>query len=171
MTSAPPPEHSSDPRRHRVQLRPRDVDGPRTPLVGVDCFVHDPEGRVLLIKRADNGLWALPGGLQDLGETPATTAVREVLEETGLYVDVQELLGVWSSTSYEYVHFPYKDQEFCHVLFAATRVEGELRPSEETPEVRWFGPDDLPEMSDGHEIRLAYGLDWLAGREEPPYFE
>lgn len=61
---------------------------PITPLVGADTFVVNERGEVCLIKRADNGLWALPGGCQDLGETPEHCAVREFREETGLEVRV-----------------------------------------------------------------------------------
>jgi len=144
---------------------------PVTPLVGVETFVHDAVGRVLLIKRADNGLWALPGGLQDLGETPAQTGVREVEEETGLDVALGHLLGVWSSMCYEYVHFPYKDKEFCHVLFEGTVIGGTPRSSVETPEVDWFGPHDLPPLSDGHDLRIGYGFRWLAAPDIAPHFE
>ena len=70
---------------------------PITPLVGCDTFVVNTRRQVCLIRRADNGLWALPGGYQELGETPMECAAREFLEETGLIIEVTRLLGVYSS--------------------------------------------------------------------------
>lgn len=54
-------------------------------------------GRILLIQRADNGLWATPGGGCDVGESAATTGEREVWEETGYRVKVTNLLGIFDS--------------------------------------------------------------------------
>ena len=61
---------------------------PLTPKVGSDTFVVNSDSQVCLIRRKDNGLWALPGGYQDLGETPAECAKREFYEETGYHVKV-----------------------------------------------------------------------------------
>jgi len=66
---------------------------PVTPLVGCDAFVLNEQKQVLLIKRVDSDLWALPGGFHDLGETPAKCAARECLEETGYNIEVIRLLG------------------------------------------------------------------------------
>lgn len=131
---------------------------PITPLVGCDVFLTDEAGRVLLVRRSDNGLWALPGGCQDLGETPAECAVRELKEETGFEVTITRLLGVFSSTRYEYVHYPWKENEFTHVFFAAAIIGGEMKPSPETPEVGFFAEAELPPMSDGHEGRVHVGF-------------
>jgi ADP-ribose pyrophosphatase YjhB (NUDIX family) len=131
---------------------------PITPLVGCDVFVVDAANRVLLVKRSDNGRWALPGGCQDLGETPAECAVREVREETGYDIRITRLLGVFSSTCYEYVHYPWKENEFTHVCFAAAIVGGAPTPSPETPEVGFFAEAGLPPMSDGHERRVRVGF-------------
>src|SRR3990167_3295944 len=70
---------------------------PVTPLVACDTFVLNEKHDVLLIQRADNKYWALPGGCHDLGETPKLCAERECREETGLDVEVTGLLGVLRS--------------------------------------------------------------------------
>lgn len=75
---------------------------PITPLVGTDTFVINEKSELCLIKRADNGLWALPGGCQELNETSAECARREYFEETGLIIEITKLLGVFSSLKYEY---------------------------------------------------------------------
>lgn len=144
---------------------------PVTPLVGCDAFVVDDQNRVLLIQRADNGLWALPGGCHDLGETPAECAVRECREESGIDVKVTRLLGVFSSNCYEYVHYPWKDNEFCHLLFEATIVGGEMRTSDETIKVEWYAESDLPSLSDGHTVRVEFGFKAISDRNIAAYFE
>jgi ADP-ribose pyrophosphatase YjhB (NUDIX family) len=61
--------------------------------------------RLLLTRRTDNGRWCLPGGRVDPGETIVETCVREMLEETGLHVQVQRLLGVYSNPNYQKTGF------------------------------------------------------------------
>ena len=144
---------------------------PVTPLVGCDLFVADEANRVLLVRRSDNGLWALPGGCQELGETPAECSCRECREETGFTVRVVRLLGVFSSLRYEYEHYPWKEDEFCHLLFQATIIAGSPRASAETREVAFFSEADLPSLSDGHGPRIALGFRMLREPSLRPYFE
>ncbi len=66
---------------------------PITPYCGCDSFVIDNQHRLLLIRRTDNGFWALPGGCQNLGETPAECAVRECQEESGYLVRIDTYCG------------------------------------------------------------------------------
>ncbi|GCE23677.1 NUDIX hydrolase N-terminal domain-containing protein [Dictyobacter kobayashii] len=68
-----------------------------SPIPSCDAGVIDAEGRILLIRRADNGLWAMPGGGIDVGETPAQAAVREVLEETGVTCEPVALIAIHDS--------------------------------------------------------------------------
>jgi ADP-ribose pyrophosphatase YjhB (NUDIX family) len=144
---------------------------PITPLVGCDVFVLNENFEVLLIQRADNGLWALPGGCQDLGETPQECAERECLEETGYEAKVTALLGVYSSNRYEYVYYPWKENEFCHLLFRATIVSGEAKTSKETIKVGWFAENTLPKFSDGHEVRVRFGFHANQNPHIKAYFE
>ena len=144
---------------------------PVTPFVGCDVFVTNIAGHVLLIRRHDNGLWAMPGGCQDLGETPAECACRECFEETGFTIRLLKLLGVFSSARYEYVNYPWKDNEFTHLLFHAEITGGETCPSDESTEVSFFAPDALPPLSDGHQARLEQAFRAMADSALPPYFE
>jgi len=144
---------------------------PITPFVGCDVFILNNAGLVLLIRRLDNGLWAMPGGCQDLGETAAECACRECLEETGFTIRLVKLLGVFSSCRYEYVNYPWKDNEFTHLLFQAEITGGEACPSDETTEVAFFPPDALPPLSDGHQLRLEHAFRAIADPSLPPFFE
>jgi ADP-ribose pyrophosphatase YjhB (NUDIX family) len=69
------------------------------------AVVVDQAGRILLIRRSDNGLWAIPGGLMDIGEDIARTVRREVKEETGLDVEPEALVGIYSNPRHV-IEFP-----------------------------------------------------------------
>lgn len=145
---------------------------PVTPLVGCDVFVLNERSEVLLIQRKDNGMWALPGGCHDLDETPKDCAERECREESGYEVEVTDLLAVYSSNRYEYVNYPWKENQFCHVFFRAKLVSGQPKTSSETTQVAWFAEKDLPqEFSDGHAIRIRHGFEMAKNKRTKPYFE
>jgi ADP-ribose pyrophosphatase YjhB (NUDIX family) len=144
---------------------------PITPISGSDVFVVNDKNQVLLILRADNNHWSLPGGCQELGETPANCAIRECKEETGFEVEITDLLGTWSSMSYEFINYPHKDNEYCHLMFKADIIGGERTLSSESLDVAWFSEDNLPEISDGHDIRIKFGFDWINNKITKPYFE
>ena len=74
------------------------------------AVVRDQRGRVLLIRRGDGSGWSLPGGFMEPGETIAECLVREVLEETGLKVEPERLVGVYSDPAVNHVVFPNGDQ-------------------------------------------------------------
>jgi 8-oxo-dGTP diphosphatase len=93
------------------------------------------DGRVLVVHRARHEDWSLPKGKLDEGETWEAAAVREVAEETGLRVTVEEPLG---STYYEVDEGPKE------VRWFRMRAEGEARAQNEVDEVRWVPLDDAP---------------------------
>lgn len=93
----------------------------RRPLVSVSVIGLDAEGRIALARRSDNGLWSLPGGLVDWGETVEAAARRELLEEVGLaLVSVERVVGVYSD--------PHRDPRVHAVVVAlAAQVDGVIR--------------------------------------------
>jgi len=97
------------------------------------------DGQILLIKRADFAVWALPGGQVEAGESFADAAVREAREETGLVVQLTRLVGIYLAPGW-----PTGDNH--NVLFAAKPVGGALRPQAgEVMEERYFDAGALPE--------------------------
>lgn len=112
-------------------------------LPGVSGVVIDDHGRVLLGRRADNGLWAVVSGILEPGEEPAPATVREVREETGVDVEVVALTAV-SVT--EVVRYANGDlAQYLDVCFWCRPVGGEARVGDdESTEVGWFAPDALP---------------------------
>ena len=96
--------------------------------------------------------------LHDLGETPAKCAVRECKEETGYKISISRLLAAWSSNCYEYLNYPWKNNEFCHLVFEGVVIGGDAEISAETIKVGWFKENQLPELSDGHLTRILFGF-------------
>jgi 8-oxo-dGTP pyrophosphatase MutT (NUDIX family) len=120
------------------------------------------DGAVLLIRRTDNGNWALPGGIE-MDESVADAAIRETLEETGIQVEVTGLLGVYSDPGHV-IHFTSNDEvrrEFSIVL-TARPVGGEPATSSESSEVRWVAPADLAGYEMGRAMRKRVD-DYLRG--------
>ncbi|MBA4494676.1 NUDIX domain-containing protein [Paenactinomyces guangxiensis] len=113
---------------------------------GVAVIIFDHDKRVLLQKRSDVGLWGLPSGHVEPGETVKNAAIREVWEETGLKVRILRLIGVYSEPESQVFHYPDgRNIHFVTVYFQAEILEGQLsNRSPETMEIRFFPPDDLP---------------------------
>lgn len=142
----------------------------KAPLGVVDTAVFDGADRLLLIRRADNGLWALPGGACDVGESPATAGAREVWEETGYRIRVTHLIGIFDGN---YLDRP-SARHLYHLFFAGEVTGGEATPSHETPEVAWFAAADIPwdRLSGGHAPRIRHAVAWRADPVHmPPFFE
>ncbi len=73
-------------------------------MPGASAIVVDDQGRILMQRRSDNSRWALPGGVMDIGESTADTAVREVREETGLEVVPEYIVGVYSDPGHVFAY-------------------------------------------------------------------
>lgn len=124
-----------------------DLDGGYpTPKVEVRSGVLEA-GRVLLVREATDGRWALPGGWADQQVSPAGNAVKEVQEETGLRVRAVKLVAVCDHRANTYR--PPKLEHVFRLLFLCERQGGELKTSLETTAVDWFPLTDLPTLSLG----------------------
>ncbi|MFZ3228973.1 MAG: NUDIX domain-containing protein [Pseudobdellovibrio sp.] len=144
---------------------------PITPYVGSETFVLNELDQVFLVKRMDNGTWCMPGGAQDLGETPKQCAIREFKEESGYDVQILDIVGVFSSLNYKYVHYQWKENEFVHILFYGKIVSGAAEISNETTAVGWFSVHELPLMMDGHTDRILKAYDKIKNKKSVVYFE
>jgi len=118
---------------------------PDRPLIGVGAVIVQ-DNRALLIRRGQPpllGEWSLPGGVLECGETLREAAVREALEETGLVVEVSDMLGVYERVirndgrvRYHYVLIDF----LCHP------VGGELKAGSDAAEAGWFAREELPAL-------------------------
>jgi ADP-ribose pyrophosphatase YjhB (NUDIX family) len=142
-----------------------------TPFTGGEGAVIDHAGQVLLIRRADSGQWALPGGALEVGETPAEGVVREVLEETGVRTQAIALVGIFDS---RWVHLETRHHLYLITLLCTPLDSDEAGPSShanEVLELGWFAEDALPEpMHPGTITRLGHAYHvWREGG--PAYFD
>ncbi|MBN1876916.1 MAG: NUDIX domain-containing protein [Anaerolineae bacterium] len=107
--------------------------------IGCSATVVDPATqKILLIRRADTGRWAVPGGYMEPGESVIEACVREVWEETGIQIRVKRLAAVYTNP---HLVAEYPDGNCVQVVFlhfAAESIGGDLCTSEESPEVGYF---------------------------------
>src|SRR5882757_4900233 len=118
--------------------------------VSVAGVVVRDDGRVLVIRRTDNGAWEAPGGVLELDEEPSAGACREVLEETGIKVDALRLTGVYKNMTRGVVA----------LVFLCRPVGGQERTSTESTDVRWFTREEVRSlMSEAYSVRVLDALD------------
>lgn len=121
-------------------------DYPDRPLVGVGAVIVQ-NNRVVVVKRASEplkGRWSIPGGMLELGETLRRGTAREALEETGLVVEVGEVLDVFDAIYTD----PGGSTQYHYVLidFVCYPIEGELRANSDAAEVRWACEGEIEQL-------------------------
>ncbi|MFT7839506.1 NUDIX domain-containing protein [Saccharothrix sp. BKS2] len=139
-----------------------------TIVVAVTAFVQDDRGRLLMIRRTDNGLYSISGGAQDVGETIGHTVVREVKEETGVDVDPTDIIGVYSDPAHVISYTDGEVRQQFSICFRATPTGGEPRTSDESSEVHWVTREDLDALDIHPSIRLR--IDHGFADRTTPYF-
>jgi ADP-ribose pyrophosphatase YjhB (NUDIX family) len=117
-----------------------------TPKVGVGAAIFDNGNGLLLIKRPDSGLWGLPVGWSEVGETAARGIAREVREETGLLVRPQRVLGIYDSR----LGGSSSLHHFYNIVFGCTVEGGALVKTAEALDVGYFPRDALPPLVRHH---------------------
>ena len=118
--------------------------GYATPKIDVRGAVIQ-EGKILLIKEQADGCWAMPGGWADIGDFPARTVEREVLEESGYQVDVDKVIAVYDANHVAPLEFYHAYK----LIFQCSITGGQATTSHETLAVNFFAMDDLPPLSKG----------------------
>ncbi|OIJ20155.1 DNA mismatch repair protein MutT [Anaerobacillus alkalidiazotrophicus] len=132
---------------------------------GVAIIILNEENQILLQKRADVGLWGIPSGHVEIGETVSETAIREVKEETNLDIKIKKLIGVYSDPNSQVFVYPSgKVVHFITTCFLAEITGGELRcNSDESLEIKFFEIQNLPH--DLLKMHPRWLKDALANRE------
>ena len=135
-----------------------------SPAMGVDAVVFNPQGEILLIQRRGDGLWALPGGLAEIGRSLSESVLLELWEEAGLRGQVVRLLGLFDGQkagSRSKIHFT-------HAVFQIDSDDLTPTPGLETIDARFFAADALPELYIGHDkiVPLCFEL-----RGSPAHFD
>jgi ADP-ribose pyrophosphatase YjhB (NUDIX family) len=143
------------------------VAGYATPKIGVGGVVGNDKGEILLIKRADSGVWLYPTGWADVGYSPAEVVVKEVFEETGIECVPEKIIGVLDNLRAGISRIPLYS-----IVFLCRAVGGELRPHPlETADAGWFSPDNLPEPLAGVERWGANAFAALRGEPVEVHFQ
>ncbi len=138
-----------------LSLVGRGVAGYVTPKVAIGAVVGNEAGEILLVQRADSGMWLYPTGWADVGYSPSEVAVKEVLEETGMLVEPVRLIAVLDGLRLGFTRIPLYS-----LVFHCRLVGGELQAHPlECRDVGWFPEDSLPSPLAG------------AGRWRVPAFE
>ena len=142
---------------------------PATSIVpSVNVAVTNDEGELLLIRRSDNGNWALPGGGVDLGESLSQAAVRETREETGIDCEVTGLSGIYTDPGHVILYTSNGEvrQEFS-IVVTARAIGGHPAPSSETSDVRWVPLATVGSLQMDSSMRQR--VDHVAGHRDQPY--
>jgi len=138
----------------------------KRPLAGAEAVVVC-NGEILLIRRQDDGLWALPGGFTEVGETLAQSACRELREEAGISRRAARLLGIFDSRLWR----SQTKAQLYHVIFQVEPDASSPTPGPEALAAAFFGEDDLPPPSPGHHLRVPFVFKQLRGEAPVPYFD
>ena len=136
-------------------------DGYVTPKVDVRGAVFR-DGKVLMVRETVDGLWTLPGGWADVGDSPSEAVEREIREESGYEARAIKLLAVEDRKR----RHPPSLYEVYKLAFLCELVGGAARTSEETSAVGWFAEDDLPPLSEGR-VTTGQIRRWFAHWRRP----
>jgi 8-oxo-dGTP pyrophosphatase MutT (NUDIX family) len=147
-------------------------DDPQAPkanslVPSVNVIVVNDQDEVLMIRRSDNGNWAVPGGAVDLGESVPQAGIRETLEETGITCEITGMSGLYTDPRHIILYTSDGEarQEFSIVL-TGRPLSGEPTPSDESREVRWVPKADVDGMKMDRSMRMRV-RHFLDGSTEP----
>ncbi|MEU9122470.1 NUDIX domain-containing protein [Streptomyces sp. NPDC048506] len=142
-------------------------DDPNAPAANslvpaASAVVVDDSGRILLQRRRDNGMWALPGGAMHIGESLPECAMRETREETGFDIEIVGIVGTYSNPRHVFAYDDGEVRQVFSICFLARPAGGQLSVSEESTDVRWFEPEEIDTLPMVPSIRKRVN-DWRDG--------
>ncbi len=135
------------------------VAGYQTPKVAVGAVVGNQAGEILLVQRADSGIWLYPTGWADIGYSASEVVVKEVREETGIHCEVERLIAVFDGMRLGFTRIPLYS-----LVFHCRAVGGDLTAHPlECMDVGWFPEDGLPEATVGAEMWAPHAFKAIRG--------
>ncbi len=143
------------------------VAGYQTPKIAVGAIVGNDDGEILLIQRADSGIWLYPTGWADIGYSASEVAVKEVSEETGIDAEVDRLIAVFDGLRLGFTRIPLYS-----LVFHLRAVGGDLDPHPlECSDVGWFAEGELPELTAGADHWADHAFRAIRGDDVPVLFD
>jgi ADP-ribose pyrophosphatase YjhB (NUDIX family) len=143
------------------------VAGYVTPKVAVGAVVHNDDGEILLVQRADSGIWLYPTGWADVGYSASEIAVKEVREETGIVCEPQRLIALLDGLRLGFTRVPLYS-----LVFLCRAVGGELEAHPlETRSVGWFAEEALPHPVAGIEQWGQQAFRAIKGEDVPVLYD
>ncbi|SFC61769.1 NUDIX domain-containing protein [Streptomyces aidingensis] len=136
-----------------------DPDAPKanTLIPASNLLVVNADGAILMQRRRDTGQWALPGGAQEIGESPAECAARECEEETGVRAEVTGFLGVYSNPAHIIAYSDGEIRQQYEAVYIGRPIGGAPAANDEASDVRWVRPDELDELDIHASMREQIG--------------
>ena len=123
-------------------------------IPAASAIITNDQGYILLHQRSDNHLWSLPGGTMEIGENISQTIVREVQEETGLLVEPQSIVGIYSNPKHVIEYSDGEIRQEFSICFTCSIIGGELHKSEESFELAFFTPQAIEQLRIDESTRL-----------------
>lgn len=143
------------------------IAGYATPKVAIGAVVGNEAGELLLVQRADSGVWLYPTGWADIGYSPSEVAVKEVREETGILCEPVRLLGVLDGMRLGFTRVPLYS-----LLFHCRAVGGDLKSHPlECADAGWFTEDDLPQPLAGAGFWRSLAFAAVRDEDVKPFFD
>jgi ADP-ribose pyrophosphatase YjhB (NUDIX family) len=143
------------------------VAGYQTPKIAVGAIVGNDDGEILLVQRADSGIWLYPTGWADIGYSASEVAVKEVAEETGIESEVDRLVAVFDGLRLGFTRIPLYS-----LVFHLRAVGGELAAHPlECADVGWFAEGALPELTAGADHWAEHAFRAIRGEDVPVLFD
>jgi ADP-ribose pyrophosphatase YjhB (NUDIX family) len=120
-------------------------------------LIRNSENQLLFIRKSEDGVWGLPAGAIEPGETPKEAVVREVFEETGLKVNLNKIVGVFGGANFRHT-YPSGDQvEYLITLFTCEILEVSVATDNEISEMKYFSQAEMPNIAIPYPVEVLYG--------------
>lgn len=143
------------------------VAGYQTPKITVGAVVGNDDGELLMVQRADSGVWLYPTGWADIGYSPAEVVVKEVKEETGIECDVVRPIAVLDGQRRGFTRIP-----LVSLVFHCQATGGDLEPHPlECTDVGFFPEHALPEPTAGADLWAEHAFQAIRGEDVPVLFD
>jgi 8-oxo-dGTP pyrophosphatase MutT (NUDIX family) len=139
-----------------------------TLVPATSAIISNGRGKILLHQRRDNGLWALPGGTMEVGETVTECIIREVKEETGLDIVPAYLIGIYSNPSHVIAFNDGEVRQEFSICFACHVTGGTLQISDESSDIGFFSRKQIEQLPMHPSIKQRLDDYWAKKRK--PFF-